>query len=237
LSLRGTGHRVKDAPRRTDRAVRAADEGVNYMKVILTAEVKGKGHEGDIVEVARGYAVNFLLPRKMAIAATSGNIKQLDARMSNIRKRNAARMTDAEGVAAALDGKTVRIEAKAGVDGKLFGSVTALMIEEAVAAQLGADVDHKRMNMSRPIKTVGDHVVVVGVFGDVKASLNVKVVGEGAPVEAEPVVADAIAAADAAEAAGAAEVADDEPLEAADAIDTAEDADDLSMVNEEDGGS
>ena len=168
------------------------------MKVILTAEVKGKGHEGDIVEVARGYAVNYLLPRKMAITATSGNIKQLDARMSNIRKRNAARLSDAEGVASALDGKTVRIEAKAGVDGKLFGSVTALMIEEAVAAQLGADVDHKRMNMTRPIKTVGEHVVVLSVFGDVKASLNVKVVGEGAPVEAEPVVADAIAASDAA---------------------------------------
>ncbi|HEY5278072.1 MAG TPA: 50S ribosomal protein L9, partial [Coriobacteriia bacterium] len=66
------------------------------MKVILTAEVKGKGHEGDVVDVARGYAVNYLMPRKMAIEATSGNIKQLDARMSNIRKRNAARLGDAE---------------------------------------------------------------------------------------------------------------------------------------------
>jgi large subunit ribosomal protein L9 len=204
------------------------------MKVILTAEVKGKGHEGDIVDVARGYAVNYLMPRKMAIAATSGNIKQLDARMSNIRKRNAARLSDAEGVASALDGKTVRIEAKAGVDGKLFGSVTALMIEEAVAAQLGADVDHKRMNMSRPIKTVGEHVVVLSVFGDVKASLNVKVVGEGAPVEAEPVVADAIAAADAADAA-AAEV--DETPDAADVAEAVVEAEDLSLVNEEDGGS
>jgi len=187
------------------------------MKVILTAEVKGKGHEGDIVEVARGYAVNYLLPRKMAITATSGNIKQLDARMSNIRKRNAARLSDAEGVASALDGKTVRIEAKAGVDGKLFGSVTALMIEEAVAAQLGADVDHKRMNMTRPIKTVGEHVVVLSVFGDVKASLNVKVVGEGAPVEAEPVVADAIAASD------AAADAVDETVDVADVAETVED--------------
>jgi len=187
------------------------------MKVILTAEVKGKGHEGDIVEVARGYAVNYLLPRKMAITATSGNIKQLDARMSNIRKRNAARLSDAEGVASALDGKTVRIEAKAGVDGKLFGSVTALMIEEAVAAQLGADVDHKRMNMTRPIKTVGEHVVVLSVFGDVKASLNVKVVGEGAPVEAEPVVADAIAASD------AAADAVDEAVDVADVAETVED--------------
>jgi large subunit ribosomal protein L9 len=189
------------------------------MKVILTAEVKGKGHEGDIVEVARGYAVNFLLPRKMAIAATSGNIKQLDARMSNIRKRNAARMTDAEGVAATLEGKTVTITAKAGVDGKLFGSVTTLMIEQAVEAQLGADIDHKRMNLAHPIKTTGEHLAVVSVFGDVKATLTVKVLADGAPVEVEPVVAEVV------------EVetveAVDEPVEVADEVadDDDEDAD------------
>ena len=148
------------------------------MKVILTTEVKGKGHEGDVVEVARGYAVNYLMPRKMAIEATSGNLKQLDARMSNIRKRNAARLGDAEAVAASIDGKSVTIEAKAGVDGKLFGSVTGLMIEEAIGSQLGVDVDHKRMNLSRPIKLAGEHVIAVGVFGDVKASVTVKVVAE-----------------------------------------------------------
>ena len=149
------------------------------MKVILTAEVKGKGHEGDIVDVARGYAVNYLMPRKMAIVATTGNIKQLEARMNNIQKRNTARLTDAEAIAASIEGKRIMIEAKAGQDGKLFGSVTALMIEEAAAAQLGVDIDHKRMNLARPIKTTGEHVVVVSVFGDVKASLTVKVVGEG----------------------------------------------------------
>jgi large subunit ribosomal protein L9 len=172
------------------------------MKVILTAEVKGKGHEGDIVEVAHGYAVNYFLPRKMAIEATSGNVKQLESRMSNIRKRNSARMTDAEAIAASIDGKSVVLNAKAGVDGKLFGSVTALMIEEAVAAQLGADVDHKRMNLSKPIKTVGEFPVVVSVFGDVKANLTVKVLPEGV-VEAAPVVETV------------AEVAETEPVEVA----------------------
>jgi large subunit ribosomal protein L9 len=162
------------------------------MKVILTAEVKGKGHEGDVVDVARGYAVNYLMPRKMAIEATSGNIKQLDARMSNIRKRNAARLGDAEAIAASIDGKSVTIEAKAGVDGKLFGSVTGLMIEEAIGSQLGVDVDHKRMNLSRPIKLAGEHVIAVGVFGDVKASVTVKIVAEGGTAQA---VEDASAAA------------------------------------------
>jgi large subunit ribosomal protein L9 len=154
------------------------------MKVILTAEVKGKGHEGDVVEVARGYAVNYLLPRKMAVAATSGNVKQLQARMSNINKRNDARRTDAEGIAQSIRGKTVAIEAKAGDEGKLFGSVTTLMIEEAIAAQLGRDVDHRRMDLTKAIKVIGDHPVVVSVFGDIKAELNVRVVREGAGAEA-----------------------------------------------------
>jgi large subunit ribosomal protein L9 len=155
------------------------------MKVILTAEVKGKGHEGDVVDVARGYAVNYLLPRKMAIAATPGNIKQLEARMSNISKRNDARRTDAQGIADAINGKSVVIEGKAGEEGKLFGSVTTLMIEEALASQLGIDVDHKRMDLHRPIKTTGEHIVGVSVFGDVKAEIVVRVVPEGGAAAAK----------------------------------------------------
>ncbi len=162
------------------------------MKVILTAEVKGKGHEGDVVEVARGYAVNYLLPRHLAIQASAGNVKQLEARMSNIRKRNEQRETAARGVAGALDGKSVVIEAKAGDEGKLFGSVTGLMIEEAVAAQLGEDIDHKRMELHKPIKTTGEHRVTLSVFGDVKAELLVNVVPEGGA--AEPSRAGAVAA-------------------------------------------
>jgi large subunit ribosomal protein L9 len=160
------------------------------MKVILTAEVKGKGHEGDVVDVARGYAVNYLIPRKMAIQATPGNLKQLEARMTNIQARNDSRRTEAEGLAGGIDGKTVIIEAKAGEGGKLFGSVTTLMIEEAIAAQLSADIDHKRMDLHRPIKKLGDYAVRVSVFGDVKAEVVVKVVPEGgaAAAIAAPVV-------------------------------------------------
>ena len=171
------------------------------MKVILTAEVKGKGHEGDIVDVARGYAANYLLPRRMAVVATAGNIKQLQARMENISKRNATRLGDAETIASSIDGKQIVLEAKAGIDGKLFGSITTLMIEEAVAAQLGADIDHKRMDLHRPIKTTGEHPVVVSVFGDVKATMKVKVVPEGG---AAALAAEEAAAAEAAVAKAAA---------------------------------
>ena len=192
------------------------------MKVILTAEVKGKGHEGDVVEVARGYAANYLLPRNMALVATPGNIKQLQSRMENINKRNATRMGDAQSVATSIEGKSIVLEAKAGLDGKLFGSITTLMIEEAVAAQLGADIDHKRMDLHRPIKTTGEHHVVVSVFGDVKATLTVKVVPEGGAAAlageeaaaAEAAVAKAAAAEEAAAAEAAAvevdETSDDE---------------------------
>jgi large subunit ribosomal protein L9 len=163
------------------------------MKVILTQEVKGKGHEGDVVDVARGYAVNYLLPRKMAIEASTGNIKQLAARMANIQKRNDDRRSEAEGVAGAVNGRTVVIEAKAGDEGKLFGSVTTLMIEEAIAAQLDVDVDHRRMDLRRPIKTLGDYPVVVSVYGEVKAEVLVRVVGEGGGTAATAVEAPAVA--------------------------------------------
>ena len=190
------------------------------MKVILTQELKGRGHEGDVVDVARGYAANYLFPRKMAIEATPGSLKQLDARMSNISKRNEARRSDAESVAAALDGKTVVIEAKAGEEGRLFGSVTALMIEEAVGAQLERDVDHRRMDLHRPIKTLGEHHITLSVFGDVKAEIVVSVVPEGGVIEpaatAEPEPVKASEEAEQPEAEEAADVAaeSEEPVPA-----------------------
>lgn len=180
------------------------------MKVILTQEVKGKGHEGDVVDVARGYAANYLMPRKMAVEATAGNLKQLEARMSNIRKRNDARRTDAEGIAEVLNGKTIVIEAKAGDEGKLFGSVTTLMIEEAIGRQLGPDVDHRKMDVGHAIKTTGDHPVVVSVFGEVKAELVVRVVPLGTGAQA---IAAAVAPA---------EVVEEAPAEAEEPVETVE---------------
>ncbi len=149
------------------------------MKVILLEEVKGQGREGDIVDVARGFAVNYLFPRKMAVAATSGNVKQLEARKGNIAKREDARRSEAEQLAAAIEGKTVTIEAKAGEEGRLFGSVTATMVADAIAGQLGVEVDRRRMDVHGHIKTLGSHPVTVQVHHDVKAELTVNVIPEG----------------------------------------------------------
>ncbi len=95
------------------------------MKVILLQELKGRGGEGDVIDVARGFAVNYLFPRNVAIEATPGNLKQLESRMHNIRKRDEARVAEASDLAAALDGKSVGIEAKVGEEGRLYGSVRA----------------------------------------------------------------------------------------------------------------
>jgi large subunit ribosomal protein L9 len=149
------------------------------MKVILTQEVKGKGGEGDVVDVAQGYAVNYLIPRKMAVEATPGNLKQLEARMGNIKKREEARVSGAESMAAALDGKTVTVQAKVGEEGRLFGSVTAPMVEEAINDQLSVEVDRRKIDLHGQIKEVGEHTVSVQIYRETKAEVTVNVVGEG----------------------------------------------------------
>ena len=149
------------------------------MKVILTEEVKGKGGEGDVVDVARGYAVNFLFPRKMALEATPGNLKQLEARSGNIKQREESRLTDADSMAAGLDGKTVTIQAKVGEEGRLFGSITGPMVEDAIAEQLSVEVDRRKIDLHGQIKEVGEHVVTVQIYREIRADVTVNVVGEG----------------------------------------------------------
>lgn len=158
------------------------------MKVILTNEVKGRGAEGDVVEVARGFAVNYLFPRNMAIPATSGNLKQLEQRMHNIRKRDEQAVDGANAILAALDGKTVIVTAKVGEEGKLFGSVTSMMVQEAILEQLGQEVERKRIETHGHIKEAGEHGVDILIYRDIKAHVVVNVVADGAPIPTTEVV-------------------------------------------------
>lgn len=162
------------------------------MKVILLSDVKGRGKEGDVIEVARGFATNYLLPRNMAVLATPGNLKQLEARMHNIHKREEAKRTEAEAQAAQISGKTLVIEAKAGEGGKLFGSVTAGMVADALLAQLGVDVDRRKLDLHGHIKTLGEHTIDVRIYEDVKVQLVLNVVGEGGVVAPAPEPAAAV---------------------------------------------
>lgn len=167
------------------------------MKVILLGELKGKGGEGDVVEVAQGFAENYLFPNRMALPATKGNIKQLEERRHNIAKREEKRIADAEALKAALDGKTVLIDAKVGDEGQLFGSITNTMVADAVKKDLGVEVERKRIELNRTIKTSGLHTVKVSLYREISAELNLQV---GKPVEEVPAEEPEAAEAPAAEA-------------------------------------
>lgn len=179
------------------------------MKVILLGELRGKGGEGDVVDVAQGYAENYLFRNKIAQPATPGNLKQLEQRRDSIAKREAERISNAEATKAVLDEKLVKVDAKIGEEGQLFGSVTSQQIVEAIKAQLGVDVDRKRIVRGATIKTAGRHAVEINLYRDINAKVIVLVGDE--PVAEEPAAEEAAepeaaeAADEAAEAAEAAE--------------------------------
>ena len=153
------------------------------MKVILLQELKGKGGEGDVVDVAPGFANNYLLPQKVAILATKGNLKQLEQRKHNIAKREENRLADAGKIKETLDGALVKVEAKVGEEGQLFGSVTAQMIADAIKAVTDVDVDRRRIELGHAIKTAGQHEVTI--------STTVKLFVGGAGDEVAPAEAEA----------------------------------------------
>ena len=175
------------------------------MKVILLQEVKGKGVEGDVIDVSDGFANNYLLPQKMAILATKGNLKQLEQRRHNIAKREAGRIATAEDLKAKLDTVKLAIEARVGDEGQLFGSVTTQMISDALAAQYGIEIDRKIIDLKDAIKTAGEHEATISLHRDVKATIQM-LVGSAA---------DLAAAAEAAEAEEATEEAAEEAAEEA----------------------
>lgn len=154
------------------------------MKVVLLGEIKGKGGEGDVVDVAQGYAENYLFPKKLAVAATKGNLKQLEERRNNIEKREAVRIADANALKETLEGKSIVVDAKVGDEGVLFGSVTSAMIADAVKEQLGVELDRKRIELGKPIKLAGSHDVAVSLYREIRASLTV-LVGVTADEEVE----------------------------------------------------
>jgi len=198
------------------------------MKVILLQELRGKGGEGDVIEVATGYAVNYLLPKKIAIEASKGNLKQLELRRHNIAKREATRLDTAEKMLAALESKVLRIPAKVGEEGQLFGSVTTAQIAEALSALHEIEVDRKTVDSRETIKSVGEHTVEVSIYRTIKATVQILVVDENAVDEPEE---DDAAEGEGVESeAGEAEAAEDatEVVEAAGESAAAEDAADAT---------
>ncbi len=147
------------------------------MKVILREDIDGLGKSGELVTVKDGFGRNFLLPRKKAVLANEQNIRQLDHEKSVITARNAKLKGAAEEQAKKLGSVKVTIKRKVGEQDKLFGSVTALDIAEALASQ-GQQVDRRGLHLPEPIKTVGTHEVELRLHRDVVAKIKVDVVAE-----------------------------------------------------------
>lgn len=158
------------------------------MKVILLKELHGKGGEGDVIDVARGFANNFLLTQGYAVKATPGNLKQLEERKKNIAKREETRIADANALAAKLNDATVRVIAQVGEEGVLFGSVTAPVVADAIAEQLDIEIDKRRVELGKPIKMVGTYEVPVGLYRDIKGTVTVIVAGDGMDEESAETV-------------------------------------------------
>lgn len=147
------------------------------MEVILREDVKSLGKAGDLVRVKPGYGRNYLLPSGLAYEATEGNKKRIAAETRARSTRAEAERADAQAQAARLSAVELTITGKAGEEGKLFGSVTASDIAEALAAK-GAEVDRRRIELDQPIKTLGRHTVGVRLHADVRAEIRVDVVPE-----------------------------------------------------------
>jgi large subunit ribosomal protein L9 len=146
------------------------------MRVVLRDDVEGVGKRGDIVDVARGFARNFLLPGGKALIATDG-VQEQAASMRRARDlRDAKDREAAETVAATIAASPITVTARAGAEGRLFGSVTTSDVAEAIEAQTGAVVDRRKLHLAEPIKSLGTHVVPVHLHAEVDAEVTVEVV-------------------------------------------------------------
>ncbi len=146
------------------------------MKLILTSEVSGLGAPGDIVEVKDGYGRNFLLPRSLATPWTKGGQKQVDAIRKARASREIATLDQAQAIKSRLESSTVTLDAQAGASGRLFGAVTTADVARAVAAAGGPELDKRKIELGRPIKTVGRYDVSVRLHVDVAANVALEVV-------------------------------------------------------------
>jgi len=150
------------------------------MQIILLEKVVNLGALGDVVKVKDGYARNFLIPHGKARRATDAAIKEFESRRADLEKAQSDKLTAAQAVGEKLNGMTVQVTQKAGVDGRLFGSVTNFDIAEALGKQ-GYTVEKAMVRMpAGPLKTVGDHKVNVALHADVVVEVNVSVLGETA---------------------------------------------------------
>ena len=146
------------------------------MKIVLREDVDNLGRKGDMLEVADGYARNYLVPRGLALKASKGIVKQAESMRRSREVREVRERAAAEEVAAKISGARVEITARAGEGGKLFGSVTSSDIAEAVLAQTGLEIDRRKIELVEPLKELGPAELAVRLHSGVDATIHVEVV-------------------------------------------------------------
>jgi large subunit ribosomal protein L9 len=155
------------------------------MEVILRDHVENVGRRGEVVKVADGYARNYLLPRKLALPVTPGNLKQIQRERVKLDAREAEEKAAAEAIAARMEGLETIITRKVGETEVLYGSVTSADIAEAVASK-GFDLDKRKIGLREPIKKLGEYTVPIKLHPEVVVQLPIKVVAEGKPEAPSP---------------------------------------------------
>lgn len=148
------------------------------MKVILLQDVKKVGKKGDVLNVAEGYARNFLFPKSLAAEANQANMKNLQKQKSIESHKKEEQLEEAKALAAKLNEAMVKIETKAGDEGRLFGSVTTKEIVDILATQTKIKIDKRKVVLQDPIKTLGTYVVSVKLHPEVEAEFRVQVVAK-----------------------------------------------------------
>ena len=148
------------------------------MKLILLEDVKSVGKKGDIVNKNDGYALNYLIPKKLAVEATKANMNDLELKKKAEEKRKKEEFEEAKKIAEQLNDKVVKVSVKAGENGKVFGSVTNKEIADALAKQTGMDIDKKKISFDAPIKMVGRRIVKIKLHPQVTVELAVEIAGE-----------------------------------------------------------
>lgn len=148
------------------------------MKVILQADVPGLGKRGDVVEVSEGYARNYLLPRRLAQEASPGALRAVTHLAQEKQKKADRELEQARRQAGRLEGRLVTVRARAGEAGKLFGSVTARDVAEAIVSQFSLTVDRRKVLLDEPIKAVGTYPVRIHLHPGVDVTVQVRVIPE-----------------------------------------------------------
>jgi large subunit ribosomal protein L9 len=157
-------------------AARGSDHKEHHVKIILNQEVRGVGAPGDIVDVSPGYGRNYLLPRNLARLATPGAIRQAEGIRARRAEREIADLEQARSIAGHLEALKVVIPAKAGKEGRLFGSITTPQVADAVERTGGTAIDRRRIHLDAPIKSIGTHRLTIRLHPEVEATVNVEVV-------------------------------------------------------------